>query len=287
MRTATLIPLDRPGRLLKKTRDFLADMELFLSDTTGAVTILLDALPYADTALKLKIIPLLGYAGKDRVLWPLYHLVMGASDHDQISRSAAMQLGLAASLSDDPSRLKTELIKNLSHPKPSVRSCCALALGWEGNRPAVSALMACLKDPDSDVQASVVAALSSVGDGRVFDHLTARLETGTMDEQRNILLNLWRFTEQGPRVEDIFLKWLDCLAPDLRLDTLSAVGMVPLSTAILNAYRRLLKDEDPRIENLSATETTEYGPLKEDLRSLLADSDRRVRQAVLRLFSRR
>lgn len=267
-------------------------MDVFLSDTAGAVTILLDCLPYADAPLILKMLPLLGYAGKDRVLWPLYHLMLGDSADDQIRRSAALQLGLAASLSEDTSRLKSELIKNLNHPESSVRSCCALALGWEGNRPAVSALMACLQDPDRDVQAAAVVALSSVGDGRVFDHLTARLESGALEEQRNILLNLWRFTEQNPRVEEIFLNWLERPKPDLRLDTLSALGMVPLSTAILDVYGRLLKDEDPQIrlqvvENLSTIDTTDYEPLKEDLRSLLADKDSWVRQAVIRLFSRR
>ena len=194
MNTATLILLDRPGRLLKKTRGYLADMEMFISDPVGAVTILLDTLPYADTALILKILPLLGYAGKDRALWPLYHLMMETSADDQICRSAALQLGMAASLSEDPSRLKSELINNLNHPESSVRSCCALALGWEGNRPAVSALMASLQDP--------------------------------------------RIRHQV-------------------------------------------------VENLSAVDTTDYDPLKEILRSLLADKDPSVRQAVIRLFSRR
>ena len=68
--------------------------------------------------------------------------------------------------------------------------------------------------------------------------------------------------------------------------------MVVLSSAILDAYGRLLEDEDPRIrhqvvENLSAVDTTDYDPLKEILRSLLADKDPSVRQAVIRLFSRR
>ena len=190
MKTGTLIPLNRPDRLLEKARVYLADMEAFLSDTSCAVTVLLDALPHADTALILKILPLLGYAGKERVLWPLYHLMIEASKDEQIRSSAAVQLGLAVSLSDDPSALKAELIENLSHPKPSVRSSSALALGWEGNWPAVEALMEHLPDPDRDVQAAVVAALSSVGDVRVFDLLKARLETGTMEEQRSILLNI-------------------------------------------------------------------------------------------------
>ena len=117
----------------------------------------------------MKIIPLLGYAGKDRVLWPLFHLMIAASTDEQVRRSAAVQLGLAASLSADPSALKSELIENLSHPETYIRSNCALALGWEGNWPAVKSLIAHLPDPYRDVQAAVVAALLSLGDVRVFD----------------------------------------------------------------------------------------------------------------------
>ena len=80
-------------------------MDLFLADTVGALDHLLEALPHADTKLQIKMLPLLGYIGKDRVLWPLYHLVMDPSANDQVRRLAAIQLGLAASSSDDPEAL--------------------------------------------------------------------------------------------------------------------------------------------------------------------------------------
>lgn len=291
MKKGILIPLNRPGRLLKKTRIYLADLEMFLSDTSGAVTVLLDALPHADTDLVLKMLPLLGYAGRDRALWSLYNLMIAPSKDEQVRRSAALQLGLAASLSDDPSTLKAELIENLNNPEPFIRSSCALALGWEGNWPAVEALVAHLSDPDQDVQASVVAALSSVGDGHVFDILKTRLENGTAEQQRSILLNLWRFAERLPHVEDVYVGCMDVIAPDLRLDALSGLAIIPLSSAILDAYRRLLADEDPRIrhqilKNLSAEDPADYDPLKEILNGLLVDADPRVRQAAIHLFAK-
>ena len=113
-----------------------------------------------------------------------------------------------------------------------------------------------------------------------------------MEERRSILLNLWRFSERARRVEDIYLKWLDRLSSDLRLDALYALGMVPFSDAICDAYQHLLKDASPQIrrqviENLSATPVKEYGPLADKLNELLFDGDRIVRQAVIRLFARR
>jgi HEAT repeat protein len=291
MKKGILIPLDRPARLLKKARAYLADVERFLSETPVAVNILLDALPHADTDMILKILPLIGYAGKDKVLWPLYHLMTGPCKDEQVRHSAALQLGLAASLSDDPSALKGALIAKLNHPEPYVRSSCALALGWEGNWPAVESLVAHLSDPDQDVQASVIAALSSVGDARVFDILRDRLEYGTREQQRSILLNLWRSAERIPHVEDVYVGCMDTIASDLRLDALSGLGIIPLSGAIIDTYRRLLADEDPRIrhqilKNLSAEDPADYGPLNDILERMLEDADPRVRQAAIHLFAK-
>jgi HEAT repeat protein len=288
-----LIELDRPGRLLKKACDYLANVDLFMADSVGALDILLDALPHADTTLQLKMLTLLGYVGEDRVLWPLYNLVMDPSANDQIRRSAAIQLGLAASLSDDPEALKTELIEQLNrHPEASVRSNCALALGWRGNRSAVTELLHHLQDPDRDVQTAVVTALSSMGDARIFDRLVALLDDSDLEGQRCILLNLWRFNEQRSRVEAIYLGWLKRPATDLHADVLSALGMMRLSPEIINLYRRLLADRYATIrcqvvQNLSSADPNEYACISDSLNGLLKDEDARVRQAAIRLLSRR
>lgn len=292
MNSTTPIPLNRARRLLEKARAFVADMERFLDETALAVTILLDALPYADSQLLLKMLPLLGYAGKDRVLWPLYHLVLAASKDEQVRHSAAIQLGLAASLSDDPSALREALIEKLSHPDAAVRSHCALALGWEGNLPAVAPLMAHLTDPNRDVQAAMVTALSSVGDRRVFDNLTVRMRTGSQEQQRCILLNLWRFAESIPRVADNYIAYLEKISPDLVPDALAGIAMLPVSASVLKGYRRLLTDSDPRIrrqvlENLSLKDPADFAPLQDTIVSLLTDKDDRVRQAAVRLIANR
>ncbi|WP_155305564.1 HEAT repeat domain-containing protein [Desulfosarcina widdelii] len=289
MKNKNLVPLDRSGRLLNKAMVYLSDMEAFLDETPGSITILIDALPHADASLKLKILPLLGAAGKDRVLWPLFHLVTTSAGDEAVCRLAAVQLGLAASLSEDPEELNTALIENLNHPETTVRGACALALGWEGNHRAVPALMDHLQDPDIDVQAAVIAALSSVGDPHVFDFFTKRLKSGSIEERRSILLNLWRFGEKFFRVESIYLNCLDDLSPELVPDILSALTMIPYSPTVLSIYRRMLTKKDPVIrrqvlENLEALDPTEYEPLQEILHGLLDDNDPRVRQSVIRLL---
>lgn len=287
-----MIPLDRPARLLQKARAYLADMDFFLSDGDPAITVLLDALPHADAQLIVKMLPLIGSAGKERVLWPLYSLVTGISVNDQVRRMAAMQLALAASLSDDPSVVQDRLIGKLNHDNPSIRSSSALALGWEGNRDAVDALMTHLQDPDREVQSAVVSALSSVGDFRVLNKLIGRLKNGSIEERRSIISNLWRFEDQIPRIESEYLACVAHCPPDLKMDAIAALAMIPLSSGIINAYRRLLKDADPKvrfqvIENLSGFNPSDYQPLSDNLRALLADADVQVRRAVVRLFGRR
>jgi HEAT repeat protein len=289
MKNKTIVPLDRIERLLKKANLYLSDMEALLDDAPGSVTILIDALPCADTSLKLKILPLLGTAGKDRALWPLFHLVTASTGEEAVGRSAAVQLGLAASLSKDPEPINTALIDHLGHPDAPVRSACALALGWEGNHRAVPALMEHLRDPDRDVQAAVIAALSSVGDLHLFDFFTQRLETGGLEEQRSILLNLWRFGEKNSRVERIYLDCLDRLSPELARDILSALTMIPFTPTVLSIYRRMLDENDPVIrrqvlENLEALDPAEYEALQDILNGLLDDADPRVRQTAIRLL---
>jgi len=292
MSKPTVISLDRPGRLLRKTREYLANLDVFLAETPGSITILLNALPLADPSLAAQILPLLGTTGKDRVLGPLFHVMMDSSAEEEIRRSAAVQLGLAASLSENSLALNSLLIQNLDHPEPLVRSSCALAMGWEGNGGAVDALMSHLQDPDRDVQAAVVAALSSVNDVRVFEHLTERLKNGDPEEQRSIVLNLWRFAERMQGVETVYLKCLDWLSAELFPDILFSVSMIPHTAAILGIYRQMLLEDDPGLclqvmENLQVLDPLAYQPLNRCLRGLLTNKDYRLRQAATRLLARR
>jgi hypothetical protein len=131
-----------------------------------------------------------------------------------------------------------------------------------------------------------------MGDARVFDRLVVHLDDSDLEGQRCILLNLWRFNEQLSRVEVIYLGWLKRPATDLHADVLSALGMMRLSPEIINLYRRLLADRDAAIrcqvvQNLASADPNEYACINDSLNGLLKDEDARVRQAAIRLLSRR
>ncbi len=291
MKPSALIFLNRPHRLRQKANAYLADLDAFLADLPDAITILLDTLPHADPSLSAQILTLLGAAGTDRVLWPLFHVMMNPAFDDVIRRAAAVQLGLAASLSADPTVMNTELITALDHPDPLVRSCSALALGWEHNTSAVPALMNLLQDTERDVQAAVVAALASIGDAPVFARLTERLEQGDLEEQRSIVLNLWRFAEATPRVERVYLRCLAWLPAELYPDVLAGVALIPQTATVFSIYGRMLTQDDAKIrlqvlENLEALESIEDASLNKHLRPLLMDEEPRVRQAATRLLAK-
>jgi HEAT repeat protein len=291
MKTAKLISMDRPGRLLKKVHQYISNSELFFLDSSTAVTLFLDALPHAEPPLLSKMLPLLGCSADDRVLWPLFGLTTSDSLDDPIRTSAAIHLGLAASLSQNPLAIRMALIEKLNHPDAAIRSSCALSLGWKGNGPAIKPLAAQLSDPDHDVRAAVISALSSVEDEEVLVLLTDRLNRGTKAEQRVIFLHLWRFRKHIKQVEDIYIKHMAEADTDLRLDMLVGLAMLPLSPKLLDLYRLFVVDKNARIrhqilENLSTASPSEYKALNQHLRVLLDDEDAHVRQAAIRLFAR-
>lgn len=291
MKTGKLIPMDRPRRLLDKVRQYTSHSEYFFKDLSTAITLFLEALPNADTQLVHQMLPLLGCAGDDRVLWPLFNLMVTGSLDDGLRTSTAIHLGLAASLSQNPAPINTALIKKLSHPDAAIRSSSALALGWEGNRPAITPLAGRLSDPDHNVRASVVAALSSLADKEVLALLEERIKNGKKEEQRLIFLHLWRFDKHLSRVEDIYIDSMADVEPDLLLDLLAGLAMLPLSPRLIDRYRLFMADKNARIrhqvlQNLSAANPFEYSVLNKQLRKMLSDEDALVRQAAIKLFAR-
>ena len=288
MTNGIIIPLGRSKRLMRKAQTLLKDPNLLFEDSDHGITILIDALPHADQSSLLKMLPLLAYAGRDRVLWPIYRLMFDRSHDGHVRNAAAIQLGMAASLSGDPSMLNRKLVENLDHPEPAIRSGSAMALGWPGNDQVVDALLAHMDDDDSDVQTAMVTALTSIGGDRVFDRLNLCLTSGDTDLKRNIILNLWRFSDYGNRVERIYLDGLEDSTDDLRADLLAGLAMLPPSTTIMECYERFLYGDDPDIkcqilQNLMGNDPADYAVLNDCLNTLLSDKHDHVRQMAIRL----
>ena len=291
MKNGKIIPMDRSRRLVKRVRLYTTNPELFFSDSSNAVSLFLDALPYIDADLLAGIIPLLGCSGDERVLWPLFDMVSSGSLEEPMRTSAAIHLGLATSLSQQPLYIVNALIDKLNHVDAVIRGSCALSLGWEGNGSAIEPLMAHFADPDENVRASVVTALCSVENEKALALLADKLKAGTKEEQRLIFLHLWRFRKYIRKVENIYIRYIWHADADLQVDMLSALAMLPLSPKIIDLYRNFMVDDNARIrhqvlQNLSSATPFEYSALNPHLSKLLNDKDARVRKAAIRLFAR-
>ena len=119
-----------------------------------------------------------------------------------------------------------------------------------------------------------------------------QLQIASLEVQRCILLNLWRFEDQLSRVEAIYLESMETLPAGLRLDAMSGLAMLPFSTTILKGYRQFLTDAEPQVrrqvlDNLYNVDTTDYEQMIDQLKGMLLDTDSRVRQAAVRLFAKR
>ncbi len=291
MKTDNLIQFNPSKQLLQKAWNIVNDVEFFLSNANSSVDCLIDALSWADVSLKLKIVPLLGLSGQERVLEPLYGLVVNSRQDERVRQMAAVQLSIAVSrCCNDPSDLRKRLITGLSHQDGAIRENCALALGWEGNIEAVKDLVQCLNDPDRGVQSAAVSALSSVDDDRVFDLLINRLSVGIFEEKRNILLHLWRFARKRSQVASVYIDHLEDLDNDLRMDALFGMAMIPPSSKILDAYRKIVTNEKGAIlrrvlENLSGMDPFVTKSFEDVLRNLASDPDARIRQLAIRIVS--
>lgn len=291
MKNGKVIPMDRSHRLIKRVQVYTSNPEFFFSDSFNAVSLFLDALPHVDVDMLARMIPLLGCSGDERVLWPLFDIVSSGSLEEPVCTSAAIHLGLATSLSQQPIDIVNALIDKLNHVDAVIRGSCALSLGWEGNGSAIEPLMAHFSDPDENVRISVVAALCSIESENAMFFLVEKLKIGTKEEQRLIFLHLWRFRRYIRKVENIYIRYIWQADVDLQLDMLSGLAMLPLSPKIINLYRNFVIDDNARVrqqvlQNLSNATPFEYSALNPHISKLLNDENARVRKAAIRLFTR-
>jgi HEAT repeat protein len=198
---------------------------------------------------------------------------------------------VTASFLESPESLVDALIGQLNHPDPQHRANATFALGWEGNHRAAVALVEKLFDPSVEVQQAAVNALSNLRDDRIFELLRDRLAHGSVEQQRTILFNLWRFYSRREEVLSVYHGYLCHTDPSLRLDALVLLSTVSETADEMESYLALLQDGEERIrelvlERLEELPPEEIGPIAERIRPLLDDASAKVRQAAVRLLAR-
>jgi HEAT repeat protein len=292
MTNHNVIHFDSQERLREKALAYLEDLDAFLSDLDRAVPLLLQVLKgSADDDLKQEIILLLGGFAKRQVAFPLLELMCDARQSEELRHQAAVQLSVTASFLEAPEPIVEGLIAQLNHPDSQHRANATFALGWEGNHRAAVALVGKLFDPSAEVQQAAVNALSNLRDDRILDLLLDRLTHGSVDQQRTILFNLWRFYSRREQVLAVYRDYLGHPDPGLRLDALVLMSTVSETADEVVHYLELLQDDQERIRELALERLEDLPPgrlaaVVEHVRPLLSDPSAKVRQTAVRLLAR-
>jgi HEAT repeat protein len=135
--------------------------------------------------------------------------------------------------------------------------------------------------------------LCNLRDDGILPLLLERLEHGTSEQKRSILLNLWRFDAKRQEVIKVYLKCLDHDEPDVRFDALACLGLLVDVRDHLEVYRKLLKDADPRIRGLAIKRLAEDAAdaamqsFPTEIEVLLDDPDMKVKRAALKTLAKR
>jgi HEAT repeat protein len=289
MKNSNIILFEPRNRLVEKAGAYLQSLEKFMAEQNTAIPLLLQALPYAEDAMKLEMIILLGSFAKKEMVWRLLRIMSDERESEEVRHTAAVQLGVTASFLSDTQQLVDSLIEMVKNTDPQMRRNAAFALGWEGNERAVLPLIGLLYDEDPDVQLSAVNALANLRDGRIFNVLLERMANASLEQKRCILYNLWRFDAQREEVVAIYLEYLQHPNETLRFDALVLLRPVVPTCDCLPAYERCLKDSSARVKSLALKRLEDLeAPLLEGMRPqverLLNEPDTEVRQNALKLL---
>ena len=293
MKKHHVIALEPKARMLDRAKKYIESVESFLDDGDQAIALLLKAMKHADRSLKREITFVLGTFAKERVVWPLYEIMIDPSEDEESRHNASIQLSVIGPFLKNPQALIDRLLKDVESSDSERRLHATFAIGWAGNFQAVTALIARLYDRDRRVQQTAVNALCNLKDQKIFELLIDRLHHGPLEQKSAILYNLWRFDCKGERTKEIYLEYLDHQEPDIRFDAWVCLGRVIEIREYPEVYRRCLRDSDPRIKELALKRLAEEAPanvihlLQADIEILLNDPHMKIKKAALELLQRK
>jgi HEAT repeat protein len=231
----------------------------------------------------------LGSFAKERVLWPLYDMMIDPTENEEVRHDAAIQLSVIGPLIKDPQLLVERLLKEIESSDAERRLHATFAIGWEGNFQAATSLIGRLYDADTRVQQTAVNALCNLRDDKIFDLLVDRLDHGPLEQKSAILFNLWRFDSKGERVKNVYLKCLEHEEPDIRFDTLVCLGPITeirdtlKSTEMPERQRR--SDRELALKRLAKEAgTSVLELLRGEIEGLLDDPNMKVKKAALQIL---
>ena len=286
-----VIRFESRERILESARKYVDSVDAFSKRAENGIPLLLKALKYAAADFKHEILLFLVSFAKDEVVWPLVDMMADTSETAELRHDAAAYLSVIGPLLTDSQPLVDRLLNDIESADPERRLNATIALGWDGNSNAAIPLIQTLYDADARVQQAAVNALCNLRDDRILHVLTDRLNQGSSEQKRVILLNLWRFDSKAKQVAEIYLHYLKDEDPDIRFDALVWMGLITETRDQVEAYRTSLSDKESRIRELALDRLTDAGDsvlesLRPEIQKLLEDPDMKIKSAGLRIIKK-
>jgi HEAT repeat protein len=288
----TVTRFDSKERLLARAKRYVESPEFFLDHADEATALLIRALKHADAELRENIKLLLTCFGdKERLAANLSTTLRDPDKDEDERRAAALTLSVIAPHLTDRRALAEDLLKDTTSQDVELRWHATCALGWDGNRDAVLALIDRLYDDDTRVQETAVFALTNLRDDRVLGLLVDRLERGSIEQQRSILFNLWRFYSKQEQAAEVYLRYLEHEDADLRFEALALLGQLTNVADHVDAIRPLLRDGQQRVRRLALRtlaelDTVKLRSLRQDVLAMLEDPNMEIKRLAHEILDR-
>lgn len=282
---AQVVEFNHERLLLEKARQLLNTPLLLHEKRDSTLSCLLQAIKYADTDLRHKIVILLsGFAGNDLV-WPLLEIMTDKQESDEHREQAALYINFLAPFITDSQQLTDRLLALLSSENEENRVLSIMTLGWEGNLAASFALVDCLYDSSIEIQEIAAISICNLKDNAVFSILEERIMNGSFDQKRAILYGISRFSDSAAKVRGIYRHELEYGDPRLKFDILLLLKHVEKSREDNEIYMGYLDDENERVRSLAIERLGEAGLISREMaRNFLGDSSMEVKRAAMKIL---
>ena len=208
--------------------------EVLAGRVAGAGPALLESLPDAQGAFKLKVIRALGVVREDKAVKPLLALL--ADPSAELRVAAARSLGRIA----DPSSAGA-LAKALADGDEEVREAAARGLGQVGGEADVDALGKLLKDKNRLVRLAAIDALGAIGSAKALAVLAPQLADTDPAFKRHVVKAIGSLKDDS--VAPYLKAWLSDKDPYLRGFTAEALAHRSPEKSLEKGLLALLDDE--------------------------------------------
>lgn len=258
-----------------------------------AVRVLEKAFDIADTATRHKIVVAMGLTTHSAAVDPLVQIMLSPDQDHALRQTAAIQAAILGELNCWQESVYERLTGAIASGNRVAKALCAYALGWKNHDKAISLLVGLMDHEDRDVCQAAINALVAIDHPQSVALMIERLESGSIEQQRVILCNLWRLSNPEYQLFDLYRRFIEHSTDDtLRYDALLALDEVAPFDQSFSIYVRSLRSSSAAIRQLALNriaeeaDTRPLSGLEVVIEPLTGDTNSSIRRAAVQLMNR-